>query len=141
MKKILFNLVPAIFLWFGSCCIATAQVAQSDEITDDSQQIIQDDSSSTGSFEPVMVDPSASSDVSLQFPQSLVGKTVSVQPLDGGVLQIGSSAVGQDGKLSFSFQVSNQPGVHRVIVFDPNAGEDSPKIVALLQFEVPSPSQ
>jgi len=141
MKRILLNLVPAIFLWFGSCCIATAQVAQSDEITDDSQQIIQDDSSSTGSFEPVTVDPSASSDVSLQFPQSLVGKTVSVQPLDGGVLQIGSSAVGQDGKLSFSFQVSDQPGVHRVIVFDSNAGEDSPKIVAILQFEVPSPAQ
>ncbi len=123
-------MLPAIFLWFGSCCIATAQapVAQSDEITDDSQQIIQTDSSSTGSFESVTVDPGASSDVSLQFRQSLVGRTVSVQPLDGGVLPMGSSAIGEDGKLSFSLQVSDQPGVHRVVVVDRNGGDDSPHV-------------
>jgi len=123
-------LLPAIFLWFGSCCIATAQapVAQSDEITDDSQQIIQTDSSSTGSFESVTVDPGASSDVSLQFRQSLVGRTVSVQPLDGGVLPMGSSAIGEDGKLSFSLQVSDQPGVHRVVVVDRNGDDDSPHV-------------
>ena len=136
-------MLPAIFLWFGSCCIATAQapVAQSDEITDDSQQIIQADSSSTGSFESVTVDPGASSDVSLQFRQSLVGRTVSVQPLDGGVLQMGSSAIGEDGKLSFSLQVSDQPGVHRVVVVDRNGDDDSPHVVAIVQFKVPSPAE
>ncbi len=115
-------------------------MAQSDEITDDSQQIIQADSSSTGSFESVMVDPRASSDVSLQFPQSLVGRTVSVQPLDGGV-QMWSSAIGEDGKLSFSLQVSDQPGVHRVVVIDRNGNDDSPHVVAIVQFKVPSPAE
>jgi hypothetical protein len=142
MKRILFNLLPAIFLWFGSCCIATAQapVAQSDQITDD-QQIIQDDSSSTGKFEPVAVDPSASSDVALQFPLSLASKPVVVQPLDGGVLQIGNSVIDQNGLLSFSFQVTDQPGVHRVIVIDPNADEDSTHIIGMVQFEVPNPAE
>jgi hypothetical protein len=142
MKRILFNLLPAIFLWFGSCCIAIAQapVAQSDQITDD-QQIIQDDSSSTGKFEPVAVDPSASSDVALQFPLSLASKPVVVQPLDGGVLQIGNSVIDQNGLLSFSFQVTDQPGVHRVIVIDPNADEDSTHIIGMVQFEVPNPAE
>jgi hypothetical protein len=142
MKRILFNLLPAIFLWLGSCCIAIAQapVAQSDQITQD-QQIIQDDGSTTGKFEPVTVDPSATSDVRLQFPISFANKSVVVQPLDGGVLQIGNSVIDQNGLLLFSFQVSDQPGVHRVIVIDPNADEDSPKIVGLVQFEVPNPAE
>jgi hypothetical protein len=141
MKRILFNLLPAIFLWLSICCRAIAQdVAQSDQITDD-QQIIQDDSSSTGKFEPVAVDPSASSDVALQFPLSLASKPVVVQPLDGGVLQIGNSVIDQNGLLSFSFQVTDQPGVHRVIVIDPNADEDSTHIIGMVQFEVPNPAE
>ncbi len=85
MKRIILNLLPAIFLWLGICCIATAQdpgVAQSDQITD-GQQIIQDDSSTTGKFQPVTVDPSATSDVALQFPLTLANKPVAVEPLDG----------------------------------------------------------
>jgi hypothetical protein len=145
MKRILFSSLPAILLWFGSCCIATAQdpVAQSDQITSADQQIIQDDDTSTGKFQPVTVDPSATSDVALQFPASLASKPVVVQPLDGGQLGIdGNSAViDQNGMLSFPFQVSDQPGVHRVIVIDPNANEDSPKIVGMVQFEVPNPAE
>ena len=117
-------------------------MAQSDQITDDgSQQIIQDDSSSTGKFEPVTVDPSASSDVALQFPISMASKTVSIAPLDGGTVTSGSTAIGADGSLSFSFQVTDQPGVHRVVVIDPNADDDSPHIVGVVQFEVPSPAE
>lgn len=142
MKKKKFAFFAAIFFWLASCSMAIAQdVAQSDEIKDgDTEEVIQADSSSTGSFETVTVDPSASSDVSLQFPQSLAGKTVSVQPLDGGTLTSGggTSSIGGDGSLSFSFQVSDQPGVHRVIVIDPNADEDSPYIIGVVQFEVPS---
>jgi hypothetical protein len=144
MKKILLNLLPAIFLWFGSCSIATAQdsVAQSDQITQ-GQQIIQDNDSSTGKFDPVTVDPSATSDVALQFPASLASKPVVVQALDGGQLGIdgNSATIDQNGMLSFPFQVSDQPGVHRVIVIDPNADEDSLAIVGMVQFEVPSPAE
>jgi hypothetical protein len=87
MRKIIFNLLPAIFVWLGSCCIATAQdapVAQSDQITGDGQQIIQDDDSSTGTFTPVTVDPSATSDVALEFPASLTSKSVAIEAPDGG---------------------------------------------------------
>ncbi len=112
-----------------------------DQITDPDQQIIQGDSSTTGKFQPVTVDPSATSDVALQFPQSLANKSVAVQPLDGGTLQIGISTIDQNGMLSFSFQVTDQPGVYRVIVVDPSADENSPKIVGVVQFEVPNPAQ
>jgi hypothetical protein len=117
-------------------------VAQSDQITDDgSQQTIQNDGSTTGKFEPVTVDPSASSDVALQFPVSMASKSVSIAALDGGTVTSGSTAIGVDGSLSFSFQVTDQPGVHRVLVIDPNADDDSPQIVGVVQFEVPSPAE
>jgi hypothetical protein len=139
MNRTVFNLFPVIFLWLSIYCIATAQdVAQSDQITQD-QQVIQADSSTTGKFEPVTVGPSAILDVSLQFPLTLASKAVAVRPLDGGVVQTADSAIDQDGNLSFSFQVSDRPGLHRVIVIDPNADENSPHIIAVVQFEVPSP--
>jgi hypothetical protein len=144
MKKTILSVLTASFLCFGSCCIVTGQapVAQSDQITDDgSQQIIQDDGSATGKFEPVTVDPSASSDVALQFPVSMASKSVSIAALDGGTVTSGSTVIGADGSLSFSFQVSDQPGVHRVVVIDPNVDEDSPHIVGVVQFEVPSPAE
>jgi hypothetical protein len=143
MKKIISTLLPAILLWFGSCCIAVAQdsgVAQSDQITGDGQQIIQDDNSSTGTFTPVEVNPLATSDVALQFPASLTNKTVAIEALDGGTLSSNAGTIDTNGSLSFSFQVSDQPGVHRVIVIDPNADEDSTHIVGVVQFEVPPPT-
>ena len=142
IKKIIFTVLAISFLSFGSCCLVSAQdVAQSDEIKDgDTEEIIQADSTSTGSFETVTVDASANSDVKLQFPVGLANKTVAVGALDGGTLTNGSSSIGADGSLSFSCQVSDQPGVHRVIVIDPNADEDSPYIIGVVQFEVPSPA-
>ena len=144
MKKIIFTLLPAIFLWLGSCYVATAQdsgVAQSDQITGDGQEIIQDDDSSTGTFTPVTVDPSATSDVALQFPASLTNKPVAIEALEGGTLSSNSGTIDTNGNLSFSFQVSDQPGVHRVIVIDPNPDEDSLHIVGVVQFEVPPPAE
>ena len=144
MKKIILSILTASFLCFGSCYMATAQapVAQSDQITDDgSQQTIQDDGSTTGKFETVTVDPSTSSDVALQFPVSMASKSISIAALDGGTVTSGSTAIGADGSLSFSFQVTDQPGVHRVLVIDPNADDDSPQIVGVVQFEVPSPAE
>jgi hypothetical protein len=145
MKKIIFTVLPAIFVRLGSCCIATAQgpgVAQSDQITQ-GQQIIQDDSTSTGQFQSVAVDPSSTSGVNLQFPNSMASKPVAIQALDAGTVTSdgGTPSIGADGSLSFSFQVTDQPGVHRVIVIDPNADADSPHIIAVVQFEVPPPAQ
>ena len=137
MKPRMFNLLAAIFLWLCSSYTAIAQdVAQSDQIMQ-GQQIIQADSSTTGKFEPVTVNSSSTSDVALVFPLSLATKTVTIQPLDGGVLQTADSAIDQAGNLSFSFQVSDRPGSYRVIVIDPNADPDSPYIIAVVQFEVP----
>jgi hypothetical protein len=142
MKTIIFSLLPGIFLWFGSSCIATAQdlgVAQSDQIMQGGD-IIQDDDSSTGKFESVTVDAFTTSDVALQFPASLASKPVAIEALDGGTLSSNSATIDANGSLSFSFQVSDQPGVHRVIVIDPNADEDSLHIVGVVQFEVPPPA-
>src|SRR5206468_2032345 len=116
---ILFNLLSAISLWLG---IANGQapVAQSDQITDD-QQVIQDDSSTTGNFQPVTVDASATSDVKLQFSTGAAGKPVLIQPLDGGTASAGTATIDQNGMLDFSFQVTDQPGVYRIIIVDPTA--------------------
>ncbi len=125
MIRILFNLLPVIFLWLGSCCVVMAQapVAQSDQITTDGE-ITQDDDSSSGKFQSVDVDALTTSDVTLQFPASLTNRSV-------------SGTIDQNGALTFSFQVSDQPGVHRVIVIDPNADEDSLYVIGMVQFEVP----
>ena len=139
MKNIILTVLTAS-VCFGSCCIAIGQepVAQSDQITDgDTQEIIQDDGSTTGKFEPVTVDPGASSDVALQFPVSMASKSVSIAAPDGGTLGTNSVTIDTNGNIAFSFQVSDQPGVHRVIVIDPNADEDSPHIIGVVQFEVP----
>ncbi|HZR04970.1 MAG TPA: hypothetical protein VFA61_03985 [Candidatus Udaeobacter sp.] len=145
MKTMLFNILPAICLWLGICCMATAQeapVAQSDQITQDGV-IIQGDGSDTGSFETVTVDAGTESSVTLQFPVSMAGKPVAVEALDGGTVTSdgGTPTVAVDGSLAFSFSVTTQPGVHRVIVVDPNADADSPHIIALVRFEVPPPGQ
>jgi hypothetical protein len=57
MKKIIFAVLSDAFLYFGSCCVATAQapVAQGDQITTDGQEIIQDDDTGSGEFESVTV--------------------------------------------------------------------------------------
>jgi hypothetical protein len=144
MKKIIFIILTATFLCSASCFQAAAQdapVAQSDQITGDGHEIIQDDDSSTGTFTPVTVDPSATSDVALQFPASLTNKSVAIEAPDGGMLSSNSATIDASGALSFSFQVSDQPGVHRVLVIDPNANEDSPHIVGVVQFEVPPPAE
>jgi hypothetical protein len=145
MKNIIFTLLPAIFLWLGSCNVATAQepdpdpeVAKSAEITKEDEEVVVDDSDA-GKFEPVTVDPSTTSDVALQFPASFANKPVAIAAPDGGTLSAISATIDTNGNMAFSFQISDQPGVHRVIVIDPNADEDSPHIVGVVQFEVPPP--
>jgi hypothetical protein len=71
----------------------------------------------------------------------MASKTVAVEPLDGGQASTNSATIDANGNLAFSFQVTDQPGVHRVVVIDPNADEDSPWIVGVVQFEVPSPAE
>jgi len=138
MIRILFNLLPVIFLWLGSCCVVMAQapVAQSDQITTDGE-ITQDDDSSSGKFQSVEVGALTTSDVTLQFPASLTNKSVAIEALDGGTLSTNSATIDASGNLAFSFQVTDQPGVHRVIVIDPNADEDSLYVIGMVQFEVP----
>src|SRR4029077_17528024 len=102
MKKIMFTILAATFLCCASCYRATAQdasVAQSDQITGDGQEIIQDDDSSTGTFTPVTVDPSATSDVALQFPASLTYRSVAIEALDGGQLSTNLATIDQNGAL------------------------------------------
>jgi hypothetical protein len=62
---------------------------------------------------------------------------VAIEALDGGTLNTNSGTIDQNGALTFSFQVTDQPGTHRVIVIDPNVDEDSLHIIGVVQFEVP----
>jgi hypothetical protein len=148
MPKIIFSVLVTPLLCFGGLCVANAEepeapVAQFDQITQNGA-IIQGDSSDTGSFEIVIVDAGTESGVTLQFPPALLAnKPVVIQPLDGGTLGMegNSATINQSGILSFSFAVTTQPGLHRVIVVDPNADADSPHIIALVRFEVPSATQ
>jgi hypothetical protein len=57
--------------------------------------------------------------------------------MDGGVLGIDGDLVtiGEDGTLSFPFQVSDVPGLYRVLVIS----NDQP--VAQVQFWVPNPEK
>jgi len=145
MKRITFNLIPIILLWFGSCCIVSGQtsMAQSDNIQSPSGEVMQADESPIGRFEPVPVAPTSSSNVALQFPASLAGTPVAIVALDGGTVNSSGDIPGIDGNgsLSFPFQVSDQPGVYRVAVISPNGGDDGTGVVvALLQLEVPAPA-
>ena len=74
------------------------------------------------------------------FPASFTNRSVVIEAPDGGTLSTNSATIDTNGNLSFSFQVTDQPGVHRVMVIDPNADEDSPHIVGVVQFEVPEPA-
>ena len=86
------------------------------------------------------MDSFTTSDVALQFPASFTNRSVIIEAPDGGTLSTNSATIDTNGNLSFSFQVTDQPGVHRVMVIDPNADEDSPHIVGVVQFEVPEPA-
>jgi hypothetical protein len=117
-------------------------MAQSDQITNDKTgQTIQADSTATGRFQPVTVDPSATSDIVLQFSTSQTGMKLAIEALDGGQPSTNSATIDAKGTLSFSFQVSDEPGIYRVIVIDPNASGASPHIIGMVQFQVPNPSQ
>lgn len=139
MKKLTFNLVAAIFLWLCSYCTATAQdstalLASSAQITFPNQQVVTVETTS-GTFDPVTVNPQDAMTVQLQFPMSAAGILTVVQVLDGGVLGIDgrSVAIGGDGTLSFPFQVSDVPGIYRVLVVA------NDQTLAQVQFWVPNP--
>lgn len=140
MKRIIFNLLPGFFLWFGSLLIARGDppLACCDVIQLPNSQV--EDCTAKGQFEPVVVDPLVTASVNLQFDASLAGAQVVVQALDGGTLGInGSMTLDQEGNLSFSFQVSQQPGLYRVSVVDVNGDGSVP--LALVQFQIPNPDQ
>ena len=75
--------------------------------------------------------------VQLQFPVTAAGIAVVIQVMDGGVLGIDGSSVviGEDGTLSFPFQVSDVPGLYRVLVIS------NDQTIAQVQFWVPNPPE
>ncbi len=141
MKKIRLLPLLAIFLWLSSYCITSAQdpgppLASAEQITFQNQQVVTVDTAS-GIFDPVTVNPLDAMNVQLQFPVTAAGIATVIQVMDGGLLGIdGSSAViGQDGTLSFPFQVSDVPGLYRVLVIS------NDQTVAQVQFWLPNPPE
>jgi hypothetical protein len=53
--------------------------------------------------------------IDLQFPQTVVGALIAIQPLDGGSVTVQNALVAVDGKTSFQFQAASQPGLYRVV--------------------------
>src|SRR6266545_6710394 len=91
MKKIMFSLL-AVSMWLSSWQVVQADppLACCDVIQIAASQV--EDCSAKGEFQPVLVSPSETASVTLQFDTSLAGTAVVVQALDGGVLGINGSA-------------------------------------------------
>lgn len=140
-KQTRFKVLASIFLWLATCCLATAQdpaplLASSAQITFQNQQVVTV-ASASGVFDPVTVNPLDAMNVQLQFPVTAAGIATVIQVMDGGVLGIDGSSViiGEDGTLSFPFQVSDVPGLYRVLVIS------NDQMIAQVQFWVPNPPE
>jgi hypothetical protein len=141
MKRFIFNLLAAIFLWPSVYGVTIAQdqaplYASSAQITFQNQQVITL-ASVTGGFDPVTVNPQDAMSVQLQFPITAAGIATVVQVMDGGVLGVDGSSViiGEDGTLSFPFQVSDVPGIYRVLLIS------NDQTIAQVQFWLPNPPE
>jgi len=141
MKKIRLLPLLAIFLWLSSCRITSAQdagppLASAEQITFRNQQVVTS-SSANGTFDPVTVNPQDAMNVQLQFPITAANIATVIQVMDGGVLGIDGSSViiGEDGTLSFPFQVSGVPGLYRVLVIS------NDQTIAQVQLWVPNPPE
>lgn len=141
MKNRIIGTLLLGLLWQWSGHIANAQdpgppLASSEQITFQNQQVVTV-SSASGAFDPVTVNPLDAMNVQLQFPVTAAGIATVIQVMDGGVLGIDSSSViiGDDGTLSFPFQVSDVPGLYRVLVIS------SDQTIAQVQFWVPNPPE
>jgi hypothetical protein len=138
MKKILFTLLLAIFLWFGSCCIATAQGAPLVPLvlislpTEQLVHLHSDD----GQFSPVVASPGETVDIYLHFPAVYAGMPLLIEATDGGDVQLSdlSMSINFQGRASFQFQAAAGPGLYRILIL---AG-DTP---SMLRFQVPNPGQ
>jgi hypothetical protein len=140
MKRIIFNLLPGFFLWFGSLVIARGDPPLSccDVIQLDAIQM--QDCSPKGEFQPVSMTSLETATVTLEFDVSLAGTEVTIQALDGGTLSTGgSTTIDQNGNLSFSFQVADQPGLYRISVVAQMGNGSVP--ISMVQFQVPNPEQ
>jgi hypothetical protein len=53
--------------------------------------------------------------IELQFPQTIAGTLIAIQPLDGGSVTGQNTLIAVDGKTSFQFRAASQPGLYRVL--------------------------
>ena len=69
-------------------------------------------------FEKVGLQPQQTVAVTLAYPPELAGRTVAIEPLDGGrvVTPIQSLIIGIDGTLAFQYQAGQSPGLYQVTV-------------------------
>ena len=67
-------------------------------------------------FEKVGLQPAQAVTVTLQYPLALAGRTVAVEPLDGGrvLTPVQDLAVGLDGAFTFQYQAGTKPGLYQV---------------------------
>lgn len=67
-------------------------------------------------FEKVGLQPGQAVTVSLRYPIPLAGRTVAIEPLDGGrvLTPVQDLAVGLDGTFTFQYQAGKKPGLYQV---------------------------
>jgi hypothetical protein len=68
-------------------------------------------------FPRVGLKPGQSTTITLQFPASMAGQTITLSALDGGVLTVGNRGqIGSDGSLSVNYQAASAVGAYRIFV-------------------------
>jgi len=114
--KSLPNLTKSLLILSITLLTTPALLAQSPDITAtvrfSNGQTIQ----ITDFSDPVGIQPGENVTVTVQFAQNNVGEPTNVGSLDGGRISNASSAVSDQGLVSFTFQAAASPGLSRVVV-------------------------
>jgi len=103
----------------GALCAQTAVISATATIDFGNNQSVTANSNGT-TFDRVGLQPNQVVDVTVQLSPVIAGRTIIVEPLDGGRV-IGPASelvVAADGTFSFRFQAGGEPGIYQVTLHD-----------------------
>lgn len=146
MKTVPFGIAGLALLASGLLCLAPGVYAQDDDpqpivsraiaaTVDYGNDNIFHPAKTSTDFEPLGVLPQQMLTITVQFPSELSGQPMIVEALDNGALSVpeGGLFVGEDGNVTFQFQVGNAFGACRIAVHQPDDSN-------FLQFWVVDPA-
>jgi hypothetical protein len=113
MKKLLSPISAAAVLWLAAgswqLCGQTTDVSATVQFSN-GQTVVTDFSDQIG------VQPGEVVSVTIQFASNHAGEAIKVESLDGGRIGNGSTAVSEEGRVTFTFQSAAIAGLNRVVV-------------------------